>query len=129
MIKHCKPIITPILKLFFPIRKETIITWGDTIYVEKGVIMKEDVRQHELVHIKQQKSSKWYGLWFMIRFITSKMFRTEVELEAFKAQYKYICDNGYDKKFHLRLMANELSSELYGSMMSYGGAIKLIKKQ
>jgi len=118
-IKNGKPIIAWILRLKFPVRKDTIITWGDTIYSEVWIPSHQIV--HEQVHIKQQRGSKIYGLWFMLKFIFSVSFRLRSELEAYRAQYRASGE-------HLGRMSRCLSGKLYGSIISYKEAVKQIKR-
>lgn len=44
------------------------------------------VRIHELVHVEQQKEVGAITFWF--KYLTSKKYRQEVEVEAYKAQIR-----------------------------------------
>ncbi len=116
-----------ILKWFFPaLNSETaIITFGDTIYSKHN--FPDDVRIHEEEHIKQQKGSKLFAVYFTIRFILSPVFRLKMELEAYRVQYKYAWSKGLITYQILTESAKLLSGPLYGNLLTYDEAIKLIK--
>lgn len=95
-IVYNKPLIWPVLKLFFP-----EITWyrnpvtiADTIYTSRPLA--PWILEHEKVHVRQQKSSKLYAYFYFIpRYIIQKSFRDRMEAEGYeeerlwKQKYKY----------------------------------------
>lgn len=116
-IKYKKPFLFPILTLLFKAKwGECIFTFGDTIYTFRE--LKNDELVHEQIHIKQHRGSKVFALWFVIKYTISRKVRLQSELEAYKAQYKV---NG-----NLHLMAYCLSSKLYGNLVTFQEAKKLL---
>jgi len=129
MIKKTKPLIFPLLKIFFPACdfENVAIVWGDTIYCKSEI--SEDLKEHELTHIRQNKGSKFWGLIWWIKYILSKKFRLSQELEAYQNQYRFAKKN-YRKEIAqnlLNIIAGDLSGELYGNIISFEDAINKIK--
>jgi len=124
-IKQKKPWLAYILALKFPLilDKDTLMVWGNTIYYEGEEKVTGHLLKHEKVHIKQCRGSKWIGLLWWLRYSFSKKFRLSQELEAYRVQYKHSGDPRV-----LIHIANDLSGKLYGNLISYEEAIKLIKE-
>lgn len=117
------------------------LRFGKEVSYEDGVIfpfnqkvytryqLPEHLKVHEEIHIKQQGhllgSIKW-----VILYVTSTSFRLEQELEAYRAQYKYIFKNSSRNEANTLLIkiSKDLSSEMYGSMVSFEEAKRLIRK-
>ena len=119
-----------IVKAFFPGYdfSKVIFAFGDTIYAAKPLASYNLV--HEKVHLRQMKYSKLYGIIHFIRFVLSKKFRYQSELEAYQEEYKYIkkiapqaadkCARGFAK-----ILAGESeNSYVYGKVAdSYDSAL------
>ncbi len=123
--KTKKPWIVHLIKLKFPriVDDDIIMVWGDTVYKSKHIDFPNHLVAHEQVHIKQQKGSKLYGLIWLIGYIFSNTFRLNKELEAYRIQYRI---SGDPKVLHK--IATDLSSDIYGNLVSFDEAVKLIKQ-
>lgn len=105
---------------------KTIFTYGDTIYslndLSFGLIA------HEITHVFQQTemgAEKWWDKYFK-----DKDFRLSQEVEAYRRQYQVYKNNNevtaYD---YLNQMARDLSSKMYGEIISFEEAKKLISNK
>ncbi len=93
-ISHKKPLIWPILQLIFGFEWDETkdhngFCWafGNTIYAKH--YMQKEIIVHEMVHLFQQRYSKIYGTWHLLKYTFDKKFRIETEILAFREQYKY----------------------------------------
>jgi hypothetical protein len=98
---------------------ETWATFGSTIWTP-GYLPK-DVLAHELVHIEQQRNCvRAIGWW--IRYLTSKEFRYEQELPAFRAQLRF-AKRAFPNRNEWPMMrmraAKDLSGSKYGNTVDY----------
>ena len=118
------PTIYLILKKKFGVQwdKGIIITYGDTIYCKYKI--SPDLEVHEATHIKQQAD---YGVkeWWE-RYIVDAPFRLSQELEAYKTQAEWIRKHSNNQKFLLEKIWTDISSSIYGNMITYEEAKKLI---
>ena len=129
-IVYKKPWFWFISKIFFPavdFNKHTAI-FGDTIYTKEYPL--PDYRLvHEKVHAEQCRYSKLYYLFFVMpRYILSKKFRHQCELEAIQAAYQFV-KKKYGEKIgeeFLDKAAQSLSGPIYGNLVSYEEAKKQI---
>lgn len=101
-----------------------IFTYGDTIYCKTDI--PEDLKVHEATHIRQQKSGakEWWD-----RYLNDNAFRLDQEVEAYKNQYNYlkIVIKDRNKLFlHKHRIAKDLSSYIYGNIISYSDALALL---
>lgn len=109
-------------KKFFEITDRTIFAGGDSIYTDYP--LSSDLLVHELVHLKQQAE---YGLIEWVHdFIYNPKFRLEQEKQAYREQLKSIKDRNHRNKVRIE-SARNLSSGLYGNIISYEDAFKLLK--
>ena len=91
-----------------------IITYGDTIYSKNLPV--DNIIVHEKVHIKQQAEIGADAWWD--RYFEDKDFRLLQELEAHKAQLKFIREN------YPRLERRRWEKHIYSSFAgNYGGII------
>lgn len=112
----------------FPITWESgiIVTYAGVVHCSSGHIT-DDIAVHEAVHIRQQRDMDPDE--YVDRFIADPKFRFDVELEAFRAQAAYIRameNNERRANDVIEGMARHLSSEKYGSIISYEEAKKLL---
>lgn len=125
---HHKPLLYEFLKKKFKScnwEAGVIITIGNTIYSKNPISKDEEV--HETVHVRQQQSygvTKWWD-----EYVANKDFRLSQEIEAYKAQALFINENGNrkDRRFKIPRIAELLSSDLYGNLISYDEAFELLK--
>lgn len=106
----------------FPITKNTIFAYKDTIYANKP--LPQDIIHHEYIHLLQQEHVG-VEIW-VYNFLNDPTFRLHQEVEAFKAQVDFIKDRNLKSKVRLEC-ASVLSSGLYGNMISRETAMHLLK--
>lgn len=108
--------------------KGIVYTYGDTVHVKKGVL-RDDVEAHETVHVVQQ--TKYPGgaeAWWK-RYMEDPKFCLDQELEAYRAQYKFVLKN-YHKRQHFEMLKfyAECLCKIYDLKIGMFEAMNLIKK-
>lgn len=106
-----------------------IICVGDTVYTKDPSILREDLLVHEKVHEVQQRVEGSAGWWN--KYIEDPQFRLSQEIEAYKIQAHWVRENINDRNLRRRYfksMANDLSSEMYGNLVTFDQAMEIIKK-
>lgn len=130
MIKPLKdlPILQNIKENFPAIDdKRVIIAYGDSIYTD-GVVNYLKVI-HENTHLKQQKEldkDKWWD-----KYIADPEFRLSQEVEAYSNEAKAAKETIKDRNtryLYIRQIILDISSEMYGNIISYEKAKKLFNK-
>lgn len=108
--------------------KKPIFTYGDTIYNPHGSTIEPHLEVHEQVHVEQQGDDP-KGWWD--KYLVDPQFRLNQELEAYGKQYQYAKEHLPNKalKHFLFLIASDLSSEMYGSLLSHNEAESKIRNQ
>lgn len=101
-----------------------IFTYGDTIYCKYE--LPPNKIEHEATHIKQQGKNpkKWWK-----RYFKDTEFRLEQEKEAYLAENKVV-NLITDRELRFRIKeqnARDLSSSMYGNIISYTDALRLLK--
>lgn len=108
-----------------------VFTYGNILYNPGRHYIDLHLMVHEETHAKKQKESgpeKWWE-----KYLEDPEFRFQEELEAYSRQYKII-NEGYnvprkEKDRLLDKLARDLSSEIYGNIVSFGEAkSKIINK-
>lgn len=109
------------------------LAFGRTIYMPPDVTeCPQSMWVHEGVHLRQQGYSVIGALFWWSKYITSKKFRYEQELEAYQTQVKWFEDTNpsatYVQKFQYRTaIAALLASPMYGSLVEASEAFKALK--
>lgn len=105
-----------------------IFAYGDIIYNPTGTSIPEDIIIHEQVHQGQQANVGGPKKWWEF-YLESPAFRLEQEVEAYREQYKWICQNysRHARRAYLQKLAKDLSSALYGNLISKKEAEELIE--
>lgn len=105
---------------------DVCFAWGDTIYTQKE--LPEHVIVHEKVHLQQMRHSKIIGLYWIAMYHLSSKFRLKAEIPAYRVQYKFIKNklNKQQAFIVLNNLAELMSSDTYGNMISFNEAKKLI---
>ncbi len=121
-----------LIHIFFPeANLETMfLTFGRNIYCALDIT--KDLLVHERVHIVQQKNSYLWAIWWWIRYIKSPKFRYEQELEAYRAQYRYLCKENKDRNMRnsvLREIATTLSGPMYNRLVSFEQAMMDVRSE
>ena len=108
--------------------KKIVFTYGDTLYNPSNGFVSKDLEVHEKTHIKQQAMStpdKWWEF-----YLTEDLFRLDQEVEAYRNQYRYFKQNSVIKDRIPQLLerlAHDLSSPVYGNIITFEGALELIR--
>lgn len=118
--------------------KQAIFAYGNKIYNPSGREVTPDIEHHEEVHMRQQGDNPdaWYA-----RYVSDPDFRLSQELEAYGEQYLFAKDHieraaaqadaegkvlaaGRTQllEWARDKMAEALSGESYGNLISYGEA-------
>ena len=114
----------------FKLTGREIFTYGDTIYNPAGFDIPDHLLIHELTHREQQKHDNTVAKLWWRRYIDDPKWRIDQEVEAYAAQYAFICTKVKDKNArykNLHLLAVDLASPMYGSSISYTDAIRRIR--
>ena len=126
IVKEYPPNIDKIREKF-KLHEGVIFTYGDTIYNPDGGFIDRALEIHEETHTKQQGNNieEWWD-----KYLTDDEFRLSQEVEAYRNKYKKMKSNIKDVNklnFRLDLIAKDLASEMYGSIVSYEEAKSLIE--
>jgi len=109
----------------FPIDDNTIFVFEDTVYTNNK--MSYDIVAHEFHHLIQQSrigAKEWIN-----RYLEDKDFRLEQEIDAYKEQLSVVRKMN-DRQEYAHILAEcgrNLSSPLYGNLITYQEAIKILK--
>lgn len=124
-----------------------LYTYGDSIYSPSGEQIPEWLLRHEEVHSQRQydlgkkvageefakgSDEDYYKLGAEIwwdTYITDEKFRLEEELAAHRVEYQTFKEmhNRHETRGHLIMMAERLSSDMYGNCTTKKKAKELIK--
>lgn len=109
-------------KEYFPVDDNTIFAYNGVIY--SNYDLPDHLLVHEKVHLRQQEQE---GLenWVQM-FLKNPSFRLSQELEAYKEELESITDRNYKAKIRV-ISAKNLSSELYGGIITFQKALDLLK--
>lgn len=112
-----------LLNFFIVDWDKTVVTYGNTIHSQYP--LPPDVKIHELVHVRQQLA---YGVehWWN-EYILNLEFRLRQEVQAYREQYKFAKDKTTKPQIFLTQLAKDLSGAMYGEMIDFNKAVKLIR--
>lgn len=105
--------------------KGMVFAYGDTIHSK--FLVPIDLIHHEMVHLNQQQSigpDKWWD-----QYINEQVFRFDQELQAYRAQLKFLKSRIRDRnKFYKEKvrLASDLASPIYGNMCTVTYALRMI---
>jgi len=105
-----------------------VFTYGDTVYSPSTTDLVDHLHQHESVHVNQQKQmgrDEWWA-----KYLVDADFRLQQEVQAYRVQYNLVAKrrNWRNTEALLSSIARDLSGEMYGNMLTYEEARKLITK-
>lgn len=108
--------------------KGIAFTYSEKIYYPKGDYLPDHVICHEEVHISQQRkmgAKRWWS-----KYLSNEQFRLQQELEAYQMQFIYLRSHysRKDRRTILNKISKDLSSAMYGSIISKEQAKQLIAK-
>ena len=126
IVNELPPNIKEIIKVFDLKEFNPIFTYGDTIYNPAKLPITKDLIVHEEHHEKQQQKMGAENWWEL--YLKDKVFRLSQEIEAYRIQYEYVAEhsNRKERKHLLQQMAKNLSSRLYGGLISKREALAII---
>jgi hypothetical protein len=104
--------------------KKLIFTYGDTFFCSND--LSPDLVAHEITHYFQQTRigiKEWWNNYFK-----DADFRLDQELVAYRNQYEALKASKGEAhaKYKAGLMATTLSGQIYGEIVSYEEALRLI---
>lgn len=103
--------------------EHAVYAWGDTIYSPSGDDLADHLVEHERTHSRQQAEIGGPETWWQ-RYLTDRDFRLDQEVEAYRAQLAFV-QSAHRKRLLLKL-AGDLSGPLYGRLISFGEAVRLL---
>ncbi len=101
----------------FPAGDDVAYPYNHVIYTDKPEMLTPELIAHEEVHFRQQDEmglDNWVEKYF-----EDANFRTQVEIEAYKAQIKYFAGNRDIQDMVRVRCAKALSSPMYGNILTY----------
>lgn len=108
-----------------------IFCYGDTIYNPSGGTIPPWIEAHEEIHSARQGLSVEEVEAWWDKYLADKQFRFDEELPAHKAEYTAFCGLVKDRERRdrmLRRIALRLASPLYGRLLPYMQAVKVLKE-
>ena len=130
-IRYKKPFFWRLLKLRFPEydpEGTVAVSFGKFVYANQD--FSTDYKVHENTHLDQQGHSYILAVIWWIRYFASARFRYRQELEAFRRQYDYVMHTTPRRRYEsLTHYAEQLSSDLYGGLVSFDEAVEEIRKR
>lgn len=124
------PVWDECVKVFDFNQSNTVFSYGGILFNPARVDIPDHLMVHEEVHAKQQQYDMHVASIWWKRYIGDPAFRLEQELEAYQAQYQFICSKIKDKNTRFRMLhaiASDLSSTMYGKVISYTEAVRRIR--
>lgn len=127
-VLHKKPNIYDVLHNKFGVEWDNGIIITVYPYVYCKFELPPDKIVHESIHLRQQKAMT-PQIWWQ-KFLDDPSFRLEQEVEAHRREAQFIRKNIKDRNaaFHyVREIAQNLSSKIYGELVTYSEAMALLK--
>jgi len=108
--------------------KGVIFTYGDTVYNPTGPSLSRGLQAHEAVHVERQLAFEGGAAAWWTNYIAEPHFRFTEEFQAHLAEFKAWRPNRIagSRAGALHQIALRLSGPLYGRVMDYGSASRLI---
>lgn len=109
--------------------KPVVFTYGSTIFNPKGATIPDHIVHHEEVHERQQNKIDGGPEFWWKKYLDDPQFRLAQELDAYREQYRFVRQKYGRQQARqiLRIIAKDLSCEIYGNIISYTDALALIK--
>ena len=120
------PMYAQINRAFDVRGKPVIFTWGGVIHNPSRINISPELMVHEGVHAQRQGDTP--DAWWQ-DYIADEHFRLAEEIQAHRAEYADVCLRAPTDKVRetaLHRIAARLSSPLYGSMVDYYEARRLV---
>lgn len=115
------------IKKHFSLSDSVVFTYGNKLYNPHKGHVDEHLMKHEETHARQQGDDP--AAWWK-KYLSDPEFRLQQEAEAYGRQYRSFAVHHDRNKvfFFLHGIAYDLSSGIYGNIISLEEAKKLIKK-
>lgn len=78
-----------------------------------GTLFDKSIVVHEREHLRQNE--EYHPFIFTLRYLTSKRYRLEKELDSFKEQFRYLKEN--NGSFDIEWKAEQFVGKTYGNML------------
>lgn len=125
-VSSAKQKITTTSDFIPPNIKDICYTYGPICFSPRELT--RDLIAHESVHVTQQGTNpdEWWN-----KYGEDPVFRYSQELEAYRAQYKYILANSTKQVAfaHAKRFAGDMSSPMYGMMCTFNQALQDILRK
>jgi hypothetical protein len=127
------PNFKDIAKKFPAARKPgTMFAYGDTLYAPGhgqigGPIITDALMAHEMEHARRQMAAG-VGIWWA-QYLESCGFRFDEELLAHREEWRVIRETvsvRQHRRIHLKMIAARLSGPLYGNVVTFAEARRMI---
>lgn len=137
VIRETPPNFEEICAVFPEVRDHegAIFTYAPNIYaprLKEGLELPAHLLIHETIHKQQQEAYEGGAAAWWSRYLTDTNFRAGQEIEAYRAQYRFVLTNhgGKPKMVadFLFKISCDLSGPMYGNIMSYGRAESSIRR-
>lgn len=110
-------------KQHFDIKKNVVFAYDGVIYTNYP--LSDDLVVHESTHHRQQERD---GLDYWVEnYLNNNEYRLKQEIEAYQTQLRSIKDRNYKHLMKMKC-AKDLSSSLYGNIITYNDAIRILEK-
>lgn len=106
--------------------KPVFYAYDGVIYNPSRQPIPPAIMAHEAVHLEQQAAIPGGPAEWWRRYIADRPFRLGQELPAHRVEYQFLCAHGGNADAALERIAERLASPLYGSLISYDDAKRLI---
>lgn len=128
VLKLYPPVYKEIVKRFPAVRGQaTFYCWGDKIYNPRGIEIPPQLIAHEEAHSERQLRMGVLAWWDA--YLNNGQFRLEEELIGHRAEYCFLRDSGMAANAlnqYLKSIANRLSGDIYGKMIDFDTAYRMI---
>lgn len=109
-------------EVFPAIDGNTIFAYNGDIYTDNA--LPDHLIVHESVHLRQQEE-RGLNVW-VENYLTDPEYRLRMEIEAYREQIYSIKDR--EKRNKIRIQsAQALASPLYGNIINFRDAVRLLK--
>lgn len=133
MITNKKPAILKQINKVFPHaiwENGLIVAYYPNIHVGPRSVLTKPKEMHEFTHLLQQQNYPTGPKGWWERYLSDKDFLLEQEIQAYKVETEWHKKHTKDRNaVHRAIHGNALtlSSSIYGGIISYSEAYKLIK--
>ncbi len=119
-----------LIRATFKLHDGIVFCYGDTLFNPDNGPVDDALMAHEETHMRQQEEmgvERWWNY-----YLSSALFRVSQEVEAYQNQYKVfkkLLKDKNDLNRALHRIASDLSSEMYGKVMTLVEARKAIQEE